>query len=186
MKKISGIYAITNEVSNRAYIGSSKDVLGRWSNHKSNLKNNKHKNKLLQNDYNNQSINDFTYTFLEECLQRDLPTKEKLWKDNYKDNIYNVRDIVSTHKQIRRGREAKAFKEKFSVLNQGEKNPNCSKFNETSIKEVRRLLVDGEPLEEIAARYHTTVGYIYQIKNKRKWKHVDIDNNKCTGGNLLI
>lgn len=188
MKKTSGIYAITNQKNNRVYVGNSKDIFSRWSVHKSNLKHNKHNNTQLQDDYNNQTVDDFTYSILEECLQRDLLFNEKEWKDRY-NNVYNTNNIVSTDKKIRRGKEAKAFSNKFSVLMQGEKNPNCTKFNEESIREVKRSISRGEPLDMIADRYNTTAGYINAIKLGYKWKHVqinDIDNNRLTGGDLLI
>jgi group I intron endonuclease len=188
-KKISGIYLIKNIKNDMVYVGSSKDVYGRWTNHKSLLKQNKHGNKNLQDDFIKYGIDCFTYELVEECLQRDLPIKEREYKDRYGINVYNENNILSTHKQIRRGREAKIFKEKYSKLMQGENNPNCTKFNEASIREVKLSILRGEPLDIIAERYNTTVGYISSIKLGYKWKHVqvnDIDNNRLTGGDLLI
>ena len=51
MSKISGIYKITNTVTNEAYIGKSKDIEGRIASHKNDLKKGRHINKGLQEDY---------------------------------------------------------------------------------------------------------------------------------------
>ena len=51
MSKISGIYKITNTVTNEVYIGKSKDIEGRIEAHKNDLKNGNHVNKGLQEDY---------------------------------------------------------------------------------------------------------------------------------------
>ena len=51
MTKISGIYRITNTVTNESYIGKSKDIEGRFAAHKNDLKKGTHINKGLQEDY---------------------------------------------------------------------------------------------------------------------------------------
>lgn len=47
-----GIYKITNTHTGRIYIGQAKEFKERWKSHASSLRNGKHQNKFLQNDYN--------------------------------------------------------------------------------------------------------------------------------------
>ena len=67
MEKICGVYAITNIVNNKKYIGQSVDVYLRWCNHKSALKNNRHNNEHLQNAWNTYGAENFTFEVLEIC-----------------------------------------------------------------------------------------------------------------------
>jgi group I intron endonuclease len=177
MKKTSGIYLITNTLNNRVYVGHSNNCKKRWSSHRSLLKNNKHYNKELQEDYNNQSVKDFTYSIKEECLQRDLAVLEKKWKEFYQDNIYNVNNVTTDKKKIRRGKEAKNYSKECSIRMQGEGNPHNTKFNMIQIKQIKREIADCIDDETIANKYHTTAGYIYQIRKGRKWSSVTIEQN---------
>jgi len=172
MKKISGIYLIRNKVNDRVYVGHSNNIKKRWSSHRSLLKRNLHPSKEVQDEYNNQVIEDFEYLIIEECLQRDLLSLEKKWKDHYEKNTYNKIDIISFHKKIRRGKEAKAFKNKCSIQNQGESNPHCTKFNDEIILEIKKLIADGANLAVLAEQFGTTEGYLKQIKRNQKWKHL--------------
>lgn len=47
-----GIYKITNTHTGRIYIGQAQKIKNRWQGHSNSLRNNKHQNKFIQNDYN--------------------------------------------------------------------------------------------------------------------------------------
>jgi hypothetical protein len=64
MKQVSGIYLIT--INTKGYIGSSVNIKRRLIQHQSDLKNNRHCNKYLQNAYN--KYQDFSTTILEEIV----------------------------------------------------------------------------------------------------------------------
>lgn len=66
-KNICGIYKITNLINNKIYIGSSKKILSRWRNHISELKNNKHSNMFLQEEWNEYGAEAFVFEVVEEC-----------------------------------------------------------------------------------------------------------------------
>lgn len=53
MPKKCGIYQIINTINNDIYIGSSVDIVTRFSSHKSCLRRNKHENIYLQFAWNN-------------------------------------------------------------------------------------------------------------------------------------
>ena len=65
--KISGIYSITNIINNKSYYGSSNDYNHRWSQHKSLLNKNKHKNRHLQNSWNLYGQSSFKFNIVESA-----------------------------------------------------------------------------------------------------------------------
>ena len=54
--KHSGVYVLENATRQRYYIGSSKNINARLSQHFSKLRNNKHEIAEMQNDYNNGDV----------------------------------------------------------------------------------------------------------------------------------
>lgn len=65
MKSNSGVYSITNIVTNRVYIGSSIDIEDRFLQHKRRLKSNSHPNPKLQNSYNKYGLESFIFDIIE-------------------------------------------------------------------------------------------------------------------------
>ncbi|MGD8779047.1 MAG: GIY-YIG nuclease family protein [Ignavibacteria bacterium] len=78
-----GIYKILNIKTNSFYIGSSKDLERRKYNHFSKLKENKHKNKKLQADFNKFKAEYFKFIILEE-----MPNNTKSYDLAYKELYY--------------------------------------------------------------------------------------------------
>jgi group I intron endonuclease len=76
----SGIYCITNIINNKKYIGASSNISSRWYDHRKLLKQNKHQNRLLQQDYNETNNEQmFVYSILEKCSIDQLIEKEKYY-----------------------------------------------------------------------------------------------------------
>jgi group I intron endonuclease len=76
----SGVYTITNIINNKIYVGSSTiSVNTRLKQHKSQLKNNKHSNRILQNSYNKYGEENFIFEILEECLPEHCLGIEQYW-----------------------------------------------------------------------------------------------------------
>ena len=65
-EKISGIYRITNTVTNDCYIGSSKDVKRRWKEHKCKSKWKRFPNNQLYQDMQKFGVNGFAFEILAE------------------------------------------------------------------------------------------------------------------------
>lgn len=79
--KTSGIYTITNIVTNHLYIGSAKDIRRRWYAHLSMLRKNIHHSPHLQNAWNRYGEDCFAFQIaeivpIELCIQR-----EQYWID---------------------------------------------------------------------------------------------------------
>ena len=77
MKKIIGIYRITNTITGDFYIGSSKDVKHRWADHKIPSTWKKCPNKKLYQDMKKYGIDKFVFEILEEAEQAQLKEKEQ-------------------------------------------------------------------------------------------------------------
>lgn len=61
----SGIYQIENLINGRIYVGRASRFKGRWSTHLSSLRNNKHHNEYLQNDFNKLGEDAFQFEVIE-------------------------------------------------------------------------------------------------------------------------
>lgn len=96
-QKISAIYKITNIANNKCYIGKSIDAYYRLKTHKKYLKNNKHSNPYLQNEFNKYSFKNFKFDIVEIVDNVDiLNDKEKYWISYFSSNNkkfgYNMTD----------------------------------------------------------------------------------------------
>lgn len=82
-KKICGIYAITNQVNSKVYIGKSISIGRRWNEHTSDLNSNRHGNEYLQNAWNKYGAENFTFELVEECDEDTLHLKEIEWINTF-------------------------------------------------------------------------------------------------------
>lgn len=89
---MKGIYQIKNNINNKIYIGSSKDITKRWNNHINNLNNTTHHSYKLQNDWIKYSINDFSFSILENIYdEKQILEREQFYIDQYDiEELYNV------------------------------------------------------------------------------------------------
>jgi len=70
--KICGIYFIENIVNGKKIVGSSSDIIKRWSRYRKELKHNKFTNPHLQLSYNKYGESNFKYYIIETCSKKDL------------------------------------------------------------------------------------------------------------------
>ena len=89
MSKISGIYKITNKVTNDFYIGSSKNVKLRWANHKipSTWKDNP--NSQLYQDMQKYGVDKFDFEILAEVEEDKLKETEQQFIETLKPTYNN-------------------------------------------------------------------------------------------------
>lgn len=88
------VYAITNSVNGKKYIGITNDITRRFRQHKSQLKYGKHPNVKLQRAYNKYGQDKFDFSVLEEleCSKKELADREIYYISKYDscDNGYNL------------------------------------------------------------------------------------------------
>jgi group I intron endonuclease len=104
---ICGIYKIVNKKNGMFYLGGSKNIKKRWSQHKCDLSKNKHHSTHLQRAWNKYGINSFIFEIIETTTEEDLIEKEQYYLDSlkpWKNNIgYNLSknssggDLLSCH-----------------------------------------------------------------------------------------
>ena len=119
MKKICGIYKITNIVNGHMYIGLSRNCYKRWSDHKTKAIHSSRADdvrKVLYVAMRKYGIENFTFEILEECSIEQLDEREKYWIAYYNtflDRKHYNRDPggnqTSEHK-IMRGEKSPAAK----------------------------------------------------------------------------
>lgn len=127
-----GIYQITNTVTGKCYVGSSVDIDGRWSIHRSDLRNNRHHSIKLQRSWNIHLQSVWTWTVLQLCDRNELSWLEALWMDklNSVENGYNCSKITLENGNIRRFHSEKT-KDKIKRANLGKE---CSEEKKSKLR----------------------------------------------------
>ena len=120
MSKISGIYKITNTVTNDFYIGSSKDVKRRWTEHKCQSAWNEHPNSPMYQDMKNYGTDKFAFEILEEVEIDKLKEKEQQFietlKPTYNQMNANGCDFErykEFHKEYQKSNKGKEAQKKY-------------------------------------------------------------------------
>lgn len=88
-----GIYKITNKINGHSYIGLSKDIERRFSDHKSKAIHSDKKedlDKALYRAMRKYGIDNFSYEIIEECPEEKLKEREIYWISYY--NTYQNRE----------------------------------------------------------------------------------------------
>lgn len=180
-----GIYCILNIQTKKFYIGSSKDILKRFNNHKFYLNKNKHINKKLQNSWNKYKSNNFDFFIIEEC--DNYIEREQYYLNKYKPNIngYNISNsssggniygLLSENDKIK-------FKEKCKKI--GNKNGMFNKkHNKDSILLMKNKSIGRYSIEWYIKKYGIELGTIKYNNRLTFLKNRNINysyNNKLKG-----
>lgn len=101
--KTCGVYAITNKINGKVYVGSSADIEKRWNYHRRELSKNSHKNKHLQNAWNKYGENNFEFTIVEACEKEEQYAVEQthLNKASHSPDLYYNQHYRATGTAIR-------------------------------------------------------------------------------------
>ena len=130
MEKISGIYKITNTVTNDFYIGSSKNIKQRWASHKkpSRWKNNP--NNPMYIDMHQYGLDKFDFQILEEVEIEKLKETEQQFietlKPTYNSNRANGWDIERRKKYKKEYMKEYMKSDKYKEYNKEYHNQLCS------------------------------------------------------------
>jgi len=174
MNKIKAVYCIENYVTKDLYIGSTTDYKSRIRQHVYNLKNNKHKSKLLQKHWNDQDKNDFVFTILELISNsNELINREQFFMDSLNSN-YNTAKKAGSNLGVKHSEETK---NKLSILGIGNKNgtgtiwTDDAKKNMSIIKKNMSEETRLKMSESAKKRKHSELTKI-KMSNNRKGKPV--------------
>lgn len=85
---MSGIYCIRNIINNKRYIGSSKNLITRFRNHKNQLPRGKSHSAHLQSAYTKYGGENFEFSVLESGIKEE----EIIERENYWINVYKTLD----------------------------------------------------------------------------------------------
>jgi len=110
VKGVSGIYAIVNKTSGKAYVGSAVDVGRRWIAHKVYLKAGKH-NPKMQRAYDKYGADSFVWVVLSEVPVAELLMWEQEWINEtaaWTNLGYNIRQVPNSNLGIVHSEETKA------------------------------------------------------------------------------
>ncbi len=90
-----GIYCIENKISNKKYIGQSRNIEKRIKEHTYNLLKHNHSNPHLNDSFQKYGIENFSFYILSVCEEKDLDKLEKHYIKTCKaknPSGYNLRD----------------------------------------------------------------------------------------------
>jgi group I intron endonuclease len=79
----TGVYLVKCLSNGRSYVGSSRNIEGRWKEHRYDLRHDQHHNRHWQNAWNKYGASDFVWSVLEETAREDsvLREREQHWID---------------------------------------------------------------------------------------------------------
>lgn len=155
---MSGIYKITNTLTNKCYVGSAKNFDTRWKRHFRDLNNGNHSSIKLQRSFDKHGESVFVPEILEELpYEKDIIIeRENYWMTalNSKANGYNIADALfgdtlSNHPRREEiiSKRAKTIKEKCQLMTQKERSEKFGKpgelngmFGKTHSEEVKKRL----------------------------------------------
>lgn len=78
---ISGVYAIHNHITGKTYYGSGKDVSNRKASHFWQMRSQRHKNHLLQADFDQYGAESFEFELIQAVANQDLRKVEQRYID---------------------------------------------------------------------------------------------------------
>lgn len=115
MEKISAVYKIINTVTGDSYVGSSKDVMRRWREHKSLSVWKKYPKSPLYNDIQKYGVGKFRFQILapvmEECLKQVEQEFIEMLKPTYNNmrangqDVERYKEVYMEYKQSDKGKE---------------------------------------------------------------------------------
>lgn len=83
------IYRLYNTETSQTYVGQTRNFRRRRGHHHWVLTRGSHRNKWLQQDYDQSGWGVFAFEVLERCPDDEALDRERHWIDHYKANCYN-------------------------------------------------------------------------------------------------
>lgn len=186
MKKISGIYKITNTATGDFYIGSSKNINHRWENHKCQSTLNRYPNNPLYKDMQKYGIDKFSFQILEEAEIDSLKQKEQQFieklKPTYNSNRANGWDIErykELQKEYHKSDKYKKYQKEY--MKEYQKSDKCKKYQKDYHNQLCSYNGETITLNTLRARFRragiknpTLEAKKYLIKNNNPIEFYDV------------
>jgi len=135
-----GIYTIINNINNKVYIGSTKNLAQRFNEHLRGLKGKYHDNDHLQKNWNKYGENNFSFETLRYCEKDDLAKYEQKYIDEYREKI-GWRNMFNANPNAISSVERKHTKESLAKMRRQQKGEGNGfygkKHTEESIQKMK-------------------------------------------------
>jgi group I intron endonuclease len=165
----SGIYAITNKINGKRYIGQSSDIANRAKRHARMLETGTHHCRHLQRAFNIDGAAAFQHEILELCECDDLTAREQHWMDHYRPaGTYNSAPAAGSNFGVKHTAETRA---KFSAAKKGSRLSEEAKASKRSkYKEFQREVSRQQGLRSVdrlrSAEHKALVSAAHLGKNR--------------------
>lgn len=172
VQPLIGIYKIVNRVDGKVYIGSSRNMMKRKSDHFRDLQKGNHANSHLQYAFQKYGKDNFEFHMIEECEEKILLEREQYYFDYYdsvnKEHGYNIRPYANgstlseeTKRKVSESRKGKCV---------GKNHPMYGKPVSEEIKKKLREINTGKIYSEETRRKksESLKGRIFSEETKRK------------------
>lgn len=160
---MQGIYKITNKINNKSYIGISKNIYRRWTDHKVRSKdeNNREYNKVLYQAFRKYGIENFSFEILEE--ENDLQKRKE--KEQYYIKLYN--SYNNGYNETTGGDSETAG---------GELHPNAKLTTDDVIK-IRTCYANKERCKEVYKLFQDKIDFngFHKVWKGETWKNVKME-----------
>ena len=136
----SGIYQIINLITNKSYIGSTKDFKNREWQHFNMLERNKHSSKKLQRSYNKHGKNNFKFEVIARCPTEYLIKLEQYFLDTLKP-YYNIYLIAANYEHQRGNQNlSKSISERHLFEKENKINNKRYKLDIDIVREIKKYI----------------------------------------------
>ncbi len=174
---ICGIYKITNIITNKVYIGSSKDIYSRWDKHIYDLRSGKHHSPHLQRAWDYYGNKRFKFEIIEKCDLDNLLEREQYYINFYNsansDYGYNISRLAGriTLNKEQIDKIAKTLSEMFK----GE-NAWCNIYSEQQIISLIEDLKTGDySYNQLSEIHNISYDVVASVASHSSWKYLTKD-----------
>lgn len=143
VKKVRGIYKVTNKINGKVYIGQSVDIGRRWRQHMT-AEDDIYFHKAIQK----YGVENFEWEVIEKCKKKDLDERESYWIEYYDsfNKGYNCTrggdggpaKYGSDHPRWKGGPEyGKEYKKQYREANKEKIKQYIKQYNETNKEKIK-------------------------------------------------
>lgn len=145
---MSAIYCYVNKLNKKKYVGQTNNIKRRYNEHKSDAYNSKSSsyNLPISNAIRKYGLENFDFTILEDNIdnQNIIDKRERYW-------IKDQRSLVSEWG--------------YNILNGGQSNFSCSRLKRDEIEDIKMMIKEGRPYNDIVNKYLISKSYISMINS---------------------